>query len=312
MSCPSRNAPDLEPPNFGRFSSLGGAASSQSSVHAPSVSLSVNYVPSKFSDALLLLTSIRGRARSNTALKGPKRGGADAFGSGESTMPVEGDEDYDDVASGWFGGKDAKPMRRNKFKWTLFATNTVTRALVDIIYEQAVRRDGFLKATDSMWLASAFQTWYVGDALYNEPALPTTIDIMIDGFGFMLSVGSLPRFNQVELGPLDTVLIIGVNLLGYWIFRSANGEENDFRVPHREEPKNGTDLKYMTTERSKLVISGWWGISCHPNHIGDILMAFAWSLPTDFATPIAYFYPVFFTLFLMHCQSRHEAWCQKK
>ncbi|EEB92923.1 hypothetical protein MPER_08494, partial [Moniliophthora perniciosa FA553] len=195
--------------------------------------------------------------------------------------------------------------------------------LIDIsmICEQAVRRGGFSKVTDSMWLASAFQIWYVGDALYNEPALFTTIDIMTDGFGFMLSVGDLLWvpftyclqarylvFNQVELGPLSTALIIGVNLVGYWIFRSANGEKNDFRTG-----KNPKNLKYMTTERgSKLLISGWWGMSRHPNYIGDILMAFAWSLPTGFGTPITYFYPIFFTLFLMHRQSRDEAWCQQK
>jgi delta14-sterol reductase len=34
--------------------------------------------------------------------------------------------------------------------------------------EQAVRRGGLDKITDSMWLVLAFQTWYVADGLYNE------------------------------------------------------------------------------------------------------------------------------------------------
>lgn len=37
-----------------------------------------------------------------------------------------------------------------------------------MVCEQAVRRGGFHKVTDSLWLVLAFQTWYVGDALYNE------------------------------------------------------------------------------------------------------------------------------------------------
>ena len=58
----------------------------------------------------------------------------------------------------------------------------------------------------------------------------------------MLSVGDLawvpfvyslqPRylvFKQMELGPVYTAAIIGVNLIGYYIFRVANGEKNDFR-----------------------------------------------------------------------------------
>lgn len=42
--------------------------------------------------------------------------------------------------------------------------------LIDIgmICEQAVRRGGFDKVTDSMWLVFAFQSWYVLDSLYNE------------------------------------------------------------------------------------------------------------------------------------------------
>ncbi|KAK7036750.1 erg24, C-14 sterol reductase [Paramarasmius palmivorus] len=192
---------------------------------------------------------------------------------------------------------------------------------ISMICEQAVRRGGFANVTDSMWLASAFQIWYVADALYNEPALFTTIDIVTDGFGFMLSVGDLLWvpftfslqtrylvFNQVELGPVNTALIIGVNFFGYWIFRSANGEKNDFR--NGKNPKN---LKYMPTERgTKLLISGWWGISRHPNYIGDLVMALAWSLPCGFSSLVPYYYPIYFTIFLMHRQSRDDAWCQKK
>ena len=68
------------------------------------------------------------------------------------------------------------------------------------------------------------------------------MDITTDGFGFMLAVGDLAWvpfvyslqarylvFNQIELGPINTALIVAVNLLGYYIFRASNGEKNDFR-----------------------------------------------------------------------------------
>lgn len=74
------------------------------------------------------------------------------------------------------------------------------------------------------------------------------MDITSDGFGFMLSVGDLLwvpfvyslqarylAFHPVELGPLATVGILFTNLVGYYIFRTANGEKNDFR--------NGTNPK---------------------------------------------------------------------
>ena len=68
------------------------------------------------------------------------------------------------------------------------------------------------------------------------------MDITTDGFGFMLAVGDLAWvpfvyslqarylvFHVVELGSVWTVAIILVNLAGYYIFRDANGEKNDFR-----------------------------------------------------------------------------------
>lgn len=68
------------------------------------------------------------------------------------------------------------------------------------------------------------------------------MDIISDGFGFMLAIGDLAWvpfvyslqarylvFHQTELGYLGTASIIGLNMLGYSIFRAANGEKNDFR-----------------------------------------------------------------------------------
>lgn len=87
------------------------------------------------------------------------------------------------------------------------------------------------------------------------------MDITSDGFGFMLAVGDLTYvpfsytvqarylvFSPVELGPIRTVVIILVNLLGYYIFRDANGEKNNFRNgknPKSERvlylPRSGTN-----------------------------------------------------------------------
>ena len=68
------------------------------------------------------------------------------------------------------------------------------------------------------------------------------MDITTDGFGFMLAVGDLMWvpfvyslqtrylvFNQIELGPIWTAVIVVVNLTGFYIFRASNGEKNDFR-----------------------------------------------------------------------------------
>ncbi|ETW82092.1 hypothetical protein HETIRDRAFT_318728 [Heterobasidion irregulare TC 32-1] len=193
--------------------------------------------------------------------------------------------------------------------------------LIDISMacEQATRLGG--RITDSMGLVLFFQSLYIMDALYNEPAILTTMDIISDGFGFMLSVGDLVwvpfvyslqarylAFHPKDLGYTWSAAILAVNFLGYWIFRSANNEKNEFR--NGRNPKN---LTYMPTERgTKLLTSGWWGASRHPNYMGDLLMALAWSLPTGFETPVTYFYVVYFAVLLIHRQRRDDENCEKK
>ncbi|KII93103.1 hypothetical protein PLICRDRAFT_99501 [Plicaturopsis crispa FD-325 SS-3] len=128
----------LDPPSA-PFAYSGGSSSSLSPSprndspllerDSDAVSLSVNYLPSKFS-ASVLAGGPRNRKGKNIDPILPKGGGGrEAFRSGEDRMPGEGDEDYDGVSSGWFGGKDGgrakAPLRWNKFKWTLFISNSI-------------------------------------------------------------------------------------------------------------------------------------------------------------------------------------------
>lgn len=75
-----------------------------------------------------------------------------------------------------------------------------------------------------------------------KEAIFTQMDITTDGFGFMLSVGDLTwvpftyslqarylAFLPNDLGYIGTVAILAFNFLGYYIFRTANGEKDDFR-----------------------------------------------------------------------------------
>lgn len=143
--------------------------------------------------------------------------------------------------------------------------------------EQSLRRGGKITSlTDSMWLVQAFQFIYLFDALYNEPSVFSTMDITSDGFGAMLSIGVLVwipfifsiqarylAWHPVELGPAWTAAIFILHGLGYYIFRDSNKEKNDFR-----NGKNPKGLQWMETKRgTKLLTSGWWGMSRHPNYL---------------------------------------------
>ncbi|KLO07793.1 hypothetical protein SCHPADRAFT_917113 [Schizopora paradoxa] len=90
-----------------------------------STSLSLNYIPTKFSGPL---TSDVVKRRNVPVHK--QGGGREAFRRRESRMPRGDDEDYDgveNVRQTWFGGppgaKKKKRLRWNAFKWILFTTN---------------------------------------------------------------------------------------------------------------------------------------------------------------------------------------------
>ncbi|KAJ5678164.1 Delta(14)-sterol reductase [Penicillium maclennaniae] len=149
--------------------------------------------------------------------------------------------------------------------------------------------------TDSIILVTIFQGFYILDAVYMEPAVMTTMDIIMDGFGFMLSFGDVvwvPHVYSIQsrylavfplqLGWTGIALVLGVTAVGYFIFRGANNQKNRFRTdPNDPRVKH---IKYIeTASGSRLMTSGWWGLARHINYLGDWVMSWAYCLPTGIA-----------------------------
>ncbi|KAF8581691.1 hypothetical protein K439DRAFT_1353233 [Ramaria rubella] len=128
------DAPDtirLEPP-VPPFHPSASAAGSLRSVTPPTslrdVSLTVNYLPTKFSRPHSPGVHKRKGKGGGGDPEVPKRGGGrEAFKRGEARMPGVGDEDYDGVMPRE-GGKTKPRLRWNKFKWMLFLTNSLLSA----------------------------------------------------------------------------------------------------------------------------------------------------------------------------------------
>lgn len=102
------------------------------------LSLSVNYLPTKFSRPLSP-SGIHKRKNvkgAHTSVLPKQGGGREAFKSGEARMPGDGDEDYDGVNGGFFGGKKGRRLRWNKFKIILFAMNTCVSNPSSFLYPQ--------------------------------------------------------------------------------------------------------------------------------------------------------------------------------
>lgn len=176
----------------------------------------------------------------------------------------------------------------------------------------------------AMILVNVFQLLYVVDGLWNEEAILTTMDLMHDGFGFMLAFGDLvwvPFTYTVQAyylvshpNPLSNTclaLIVTVKLVGFYIFRKSNSEKNAFRR-NPADPRL-SHLKSIPTATGKsLLVSGWWGMVRHPNYLGDLIMALAWSLPCGFSHLLPWYYMIYFIILLVHRDSRDMSDCRRK
>ena len=176
-----------------------------------------------------------------------------------------------------------------------------------------------------MILVNAFALLYVADYFFHEEAILTTWDIRHEKFGWMLCWGNLVWVpftftiqaqylvsHPHELPLWGTVALVGLDLAGYAIFRSANLQKHRFR----RDPAAliwGRRPDYITTANGALLlVSGWWGIARHLNYLGDLVMGLAWCLPCRFAHPLPYFYVLYSVAVLVHRERRDHAMCAAK
>ncbi|XP_055741022.1 delta(14)-sterol reductase LBR-like [Salvelinus fontinalis] len=176
----------------------------------------------------------------------------------------------------------------------------------------------------AMILVNCFHLFYVLDAYWHEEAVLGYMDTTHAGFGFMLVFGdlmwvpftfSLQSYYLVHHpNHLSLPCIVGIvtlNVIGFCIFRKANSQKNAFR----RNPSDPTlsHLKTIPTATGKtLLVSGLWGLVRHPNYLGDLIMALAWSLPCGFTHILPYFYVIYLTTLLVHREARDEAQCRRK
>jgi Delta14-sterol reductase len=189
-------------------------------------------------------------------------------------------------------------------------------------FKQYKENGGFISV--SMALVVLYQGLYVWDALFNERAILTTMDITTDGFGYMLAFGDLAwvpfiyslqaRYlveNEPYLSIYQLIAISTLHFVGMYIFRSANSEKDAFR--RDPDGINSAHLEWMPTKRgTKLLVSGWWGMARKINYTGDWLVTLSWCMLCGFDSPIPYFQAIYFLILLIHRANRDDLMCAAK
>jgi delta14-sterol reductase len=225
----------------------------------------------------------------------------------------------------FFIGRELNP-RLGSFDWKLFCElrpGLIGWTLLNLacMHQQHLRL-GYVSG--SMILLNIFQGIYVWDALYQERALLTTMDITTDGFGFMLLFGDLAwvpftysvqaRYlvkHDPKLSATTLALIVALHIAGYVIFRGSNNQKDAFR----RNPNDAAlqHLSFLQTKRgTKLLTSGWWGAARKINYTGDYLMGLTWCLVCGFDSVVPYFYAIYFMILLVHRSIRDDHMCHAK
>ncbi|KAJ1753729.1 erg24, C-14 sterol reductase [Coemansia sp. RSA 1821] len=178
--------------------------------------------------------------------------------------------------------------------------------------------------SNSMWLAIVPQLVYCVDTLVFERNVLTTMDIVTDGFGWMLSFGDLTwvpamyslqarylAFHPVYHSSLACWAIALLGTASFLVFRLSNSQKNAFRTNPNDPAVS--HLRYITTESgSKLLVSGWWGMARHINYTGDWFFGLAQCLAAGYDTPMVYFFSAYFLVLLLHRNHRDECKCREK
>lgn len=225
----------------------------------------------------------------------------------------------------FFAGRELNPRIRNfdlktffELHFGLLAWAWLNATFVLKAYQET------REVSPTLALVAGSQLFYVADKLFFEETTLSSLSISSDGLGFLsvlhstawvpflytLQVRYLLEHPQTwSLWALGAFLLL--NLIGFFIYRGSNWQKHLFLTnPHH---RSVAALETVPgTAGHRLLVGGWWGLCRHPNYLGDLIIALAWSLPCGFDTPLPYFYPLSLLFLLAHRASRDGRKCQQK
>ena len=224
----------------------------------------------------------------------------------------------------WLLGQSRNPrISFIDLKFVLFRSATIG----SVLYNFAVLAKSYDETEQcpnyTILLAAGMQLMYVADTLWYESNLLSLREIYHDGCGCitLVAIMSIPfgyslatcyiASTNIDLPWYCLVSIAMVYLIGYYIYRGSNNEKTLYR-------QNPSDVKFKdyetisTSTGRNLLVSGWWGMSRHPNYWGDIILNLAMCLPAGFSHFLPYFYSVSLTFMLIDRERTDYKDCKKK
>lgn len=188
--------------------------------------------------------------------------------------------------------------------------------------------------SNSMVLLQVLQMIYIIDWAWKEAWYTQTLDIMHDHYGFFMAYGSTCWVLTIytsqawflvhhpnHLSAVEVTLILGMNILGYTLFRLTNDEKTAFRASKGKvtiwgKPARAIEAVYKTAdgqERHNLLLaSGFWSLSRHFNYLCDLFITASFCMCGGFSSVIPWTYQVMMTWLLLDRANRDDRRCRSK
>lgn len=179
----------------------------------------------------------------------------------------------------------------------------------------------------------ALMGWFLVEYLFGEEVHLYTYDLFAEKIGFKLVWGCLvfyPFFYSISIAPLvlhplsadisssTALAITALFFVGWALTRGANMQ----KFWSRKYPEQKTFLFGLVSQKTlpgtRILISGWWGLSRHINYLGEIVQALALALPGFLVADslvwklIPLLYPLYYVLLFVPRQIDDDAVCKAK
>ncbi|KAK5117489.1 hypothetical protein LTR85_008874 [Meristemomyces frigidus] len=231
-----------------------------------------------------------------------------------------------------FGWLDFKMFFEVRLPWFILFLITLSAAARQYeVYGYVTGEVGFLLMAHFL---------YANACCKGEEMICITWDMYYEKWGFMLIFWNLAGVPlsychcTVYLANHDPsvyrwskpvlVFLYASYLFAYWAWDTSNSQKNMFRATERgyaQDRKTFPQLPWKsipnaqhikTESGDSLLVDGWYKYARKIHYTCDLYFAFCWGLITGFNSPFPWFYPLFFSVMIVHRAYRDIQRCREK